>query len=412
MAEENTPAPVVSEEPVVEMEQPAEGNDNGQSENGNNTEAPEVDGDLEKKIIRQVEYYFGDINLARDKFMKEQIKTNEGWLEMALLLKFNRLNTMCKDADIILAALSKSTSGLLELDLDGKKVRRSPFKPLPSFDKDHAAAINKRTLYIKGFPVETTLDDLQEWFDGNWAAERIHMKRADGKTFKGSIFVTMASDDTANKLLEAAASEDGVSYKESKLENISTREDYWKRKTEEKKALVERGNKAKDAQREEAAEELKKKQEDSIPKGTILKVTNAPVELPVNELKEEFKKWGDVKFVDVEADAKILKVRFNSVDNSAVEALTKAKSLVGEDGKLKLKDSEVEVTLLSAEEELEHWKGIFNRGANSGMRGRGRGGGRGGRGGRGGGRGGRGAKRPGAHGDGPPPRKRQNQQEN
>jgi len=395
MAEENAPPPVVSEEPAAEMEQTAEvHDDNGQSENGNNAVASEVDDDLEKKIIRQVEYYFGDINLARDKFMKEQIKTNDGWLEMALLLKFNRLSTMCKDADAILSALSKSTSGLLELNLDEKKVRRSPFKPLPSFDKEHAAAINKRTLYIKGFPVETTLDDLQDWFDSNWAAERIHMKRADGKTFKGSIFVTMASDDTATKLLEAAASEDGVLFKETKLEKISTREDYWKRKTEEKKALVERGNKAKDAQREEAAEELKKKQEDSIPKGTILKVSNAPVELPVNELKEEFKKWGDVKFVDVEADAKILKVRFNSVDNSAVQALDKAKSLVGEDGKLKLKDNEVEVTLLSTEEELEHWKGIFNRG------------------GRGGGRGGRGGKRPGAYGDGPPPRKRQNQQDN
>ena len=33
---------------------------------------------LEQDIIRQVEYYFGDANLARDKFLQEQIGKDEG----------------------------------------------------------------------------------------------------------------------------------------------------------------------------------------------------------------------------------------------------------------------------------------------------------------------------------------------
>ena len=45
---------------------------------------------VEKKIIRQVEYYFGDFNLPRDKFLLEETKTDEGWVSMETMLKFKR----------------------------------------------------------------------------------------------------------------------------------------------------------------------------------------------------------------------------------------------------------------------------------------------------------------------------------
>ena len=38
--------------------------------------------ELESKIIRQVEYYFGDHNLGRDKFLQEEIKKDEGWISL------------------------------------------------------------------------------------------------------------------------------------------------------------------------------------------------------------------------------------------------------------------------------------------------------------------------------------------
>ena len=33
---------------------------------------------LEGKIIRQVEYYFGDLNMSKDKFMQEEVQKDEG----------------------------------------------------------------------------------------------------------------------------------------------------------------------------------------------------------------------------------------------------------------------------------------------------------------------------------------------
>lgn len=33
---------------------------------------------LDGKIIRQVEYYFGDLNMSKDKFMQEEVQKDEG----------------------------------------------------------------------------------------------------------------------------------------------------------------------------------------------------------------------------------------------------------------------------------------------------------------------------------------------
>ena len=48
------------------------------------------DSGLDGKIIRQVEYYFGDLNLSKDKFMQEEIQKEEGckWLLLYSFLTF------------------------------------------------------------------------------------------------------------------------------------------------------------------------------------------------------------------------------------------------------------------------------------------------------------------------------------
>jgi len=41
-----------------------------------------------KKVIRQVEYYFGDSNLSRDKFLQDEIRKDEqGWVPLTTMLK-------------------------------------------------------------------------------------------------------------------------------------------------------------------------------------------------------------------------------------------------------------------------------------------------------------------------------------
>ena len=48
----------------------------------------EVTAPDQKKVIRQLEYYFGDSNLQRDKFLQDEIKKDpEGWISLETMLK-------------------------------------------------------------------------------------------------------------------------------------------------------------------------------------------------------------------------------------------------------------------------------------------------------------------------------------
>ena len=63
---------------------------------------------LKIKFFFFLQYYFGDINLPKDKFMLEQIKLDEGWIPMSTMLKFQRLAKLSSDPKVIAEALHKS----------------------------------------------------------------------------------------------------------------------------------------------------------------------------------------------------------------------------------------------------------------------------------------------------------------
>ena len=86
-------------------------NDNGAS-----------NGDASADILWQMEYYFGDFNLPKDKFLKAQIdEAKEGWISLDIMLKFQRLAQLTKNPDIVIEALKKSKSGLMEVCDESKK---------------------------------------------------------------------------------------------------------------------------------------------------------------------------------------------------------------------------------------------------------------------------------------------------
>lgn len=108
--------------------------------------------DLEQKIIRQIEYYFGDINLPRDKFLQEKIKEDEGWVTLDVLLTFKRLAALSSDPEVITKAVEKSEHKLVEVSEDRKKLRRNPEKPLPELDDERRKELMTRTgMYLLTF---------------------------------------------------------------------------------------------------------------------------------------------------------------------------------------------------------------------------------------------------------------------
>lgn len=100
---------------------------------------------LENKIIKQIEYYFGDINLPRDKFMQEKIKEDDGWVSLEVLLTFKRLASLTTDEEVIVKAIENSNSGLVAVSEDKKKLRRNPEKAAPELNEDRQKELRSRT---------------------------------------------------------------------------------------------------------------------------------------------------------------------------------------------------------------------------------------------------------------------------
>lgn len=338
---------------------------------------------LEQKIIKQIEYYFGDVNLMKDKFLQEQVKQEDGWVPLETMIKFNRLKQLSDDFEVLTKAIKKSTSGLMEVDEDGKKIRRSPSQPLPEHNEERRSDLKRRCVYAKGFPVDASLDDIQEFLEKFGGIEHIQMRRLRDaeKTFKGSVFAIFNTKEAAEKFLE----EESVKYSETDLVRM-WKDDYFKKKTDEKK-VVDRKRKLEDEQKQK--EDSDERFLERITKGALLRITGIDKEVKREDIKEFFNSISKVHWVDFDTGDSEAIVRFEE-EGQAQVAWDKAKEQ-GE-GKVTFKDKEVEGKVVEGDEEINHWKDLFQTFAN--RRGKGRGRGRGGRGGgRGWGRGGRGGRR-------------------
>uniref|UniRef100_A0ACB8G1B8 Uncharacterized protein n=1 Tax=Sphaerodactylus townsendi TaxID=933632 RepID=A0ACB8G1B8_9SAUR len=216
--------------------------------------------DLENKVCQQIEYYFGDYNLPRDKFLQEKIKLDEGWVPLEIIIKFNRLNRLTKDFDAIVGALRKSKAGLMEVSEDNTKIRRSPTKPVPEITEKYKSAVNSRSVYIKGFPLDATLDDIKEWLENKGKVESIQMRKTFQKSFKGSIFAVFDTVESAKQFVEIP----GQKYNDTEL-IVLFRDDYFTKKQEERKRnRLEKKAKAKQDKEEQ------KKQAEAAEMGIIL----------------------------------------------------------------------------------------------------------------------------------------------
>lgn len=176
---------------------------------------------LNKKLIRQVEFYFSDFNLHRDKFMQEHIKKDEGWFSMDTMLNFQRLSSLCSEPGTILAALKESKSGLLELDVSNLRIRRNPEKPLPENDAKFARDLLLRTVHVSGFPGTETIEELTDFLEEYGTVDGIQLLRykdkSKGSLHKGRLFVSYSKYEEAERFIQAPM----VYYKDKPLEKMS-----------------------------------------------------------------------------------------------------------------------------------------------------------------------------------------------
>jgi len=368
---------------------------------------------LERKIIRQVEHYFGDFNLPKDKFMQECVKEDDGWLTIETLLKFKRLSDLSADGKVVLAALAKSDSGLLAIDTEGDgKVRRSPDKPLPENNDEHRKLVEARTAYAKGYDKEnTTMNELLEYYaEHEPTIVNIQMRnysKDKKKHFKGSIFMTFRDEECCTAFVEAPEKKyKGVELllRMKQKAYLESKEAEYEEKRKQRNGGADKKNGAAVKEEESAKHEDDVKEENKLPKGTVLKLTGISGDISREDMKSKLeadyevniqKEGGDIAFITYnrgESEAKI-RFRVENFGKTLMEKIEKAEKFV-------VKDIELKVSLLEGDEETEFleeslrdMKNTRSKQKNHKRRHNDRDGGYGGRGGRGGGRGGKRFKR-------------------
>lgn len=228
-----------------------------QQENRNNK--TEIS-DLESSIIRQLEYYFGDSNLNRDQFLQERISKDDSWVSVKTLLAFKRLQPLLEDTKIIDDVIEKSDDGLVQISEDSSKLQRHPGRPLSEQNEEHYKELMSRTCYVTGFPLDSDMNVMIEFFEDFDKVVNIVMRQYHKGTkeykFKGSAFATFANKERADAFLKEKRTE----YKEVAL--IRKWQD----------AYIEDKRKERNAHKKknEAAKEEKEKKKIEVSKEAIL----------------------------------------------------------------------------------------------------------------------------------------------
>ncbi|KAL1445140.1 hypothetical protein MTO96_029332 [Rhipicephalus appendiculatus] len=285
-------------------------------------------------IVKQLEYYFGDMNLLGDEFLQRELKKDDGWVEIDVLLTFNKLRNLTEDKFVVASALSNSDSPLLELSPDWRKVRRSPAHPLPVKSEERRKKLDELTVFVKGFPQTTTQNELVEFFGQFGQCIYVYMRRLyKTRKFKGSVFATFATKDEADAFLARHT----VKFKQLELTRAPKQTHHAirvKKRNVEYEALAV------------SSEELK------IVPGCLLRVTGIDKATKWKTLKEALAPYAEVAFVDYCDSKGEAVIRFVE-EGSARAVLAKLE----EQGKgLYIDGKRVTAEALEAGEEVEYWK--------------------------------------------------------
>ncbi|RHZ61871.1 hypothetical protein Glove_345g40 [Diversispora epigaea] len=166
---------------------------------------PEEVKEEKRKILEQVEYYFGDRNFPKDKFLKELCGKDPsgcGWVPISIIRQFRKMQVY-KDDTLIVEALKESPE-LLEVDETNTKVRRKT--PIHMSIPDHIISSPMwSSIYARGFDPNAghnLQNEVTNFFNKLGKVVRIRERLDEQNNFKGSFFIQFSSHEEAKKISE------------------------------------------------------------------------------------------------------------------------------------------------------------------------------------------------------------------
>ncbi|XP_061158278.1 la-related protein 7 [Syngnathus typhle] len=148
------------------------------------------------EVKKQVEFWFGDVNLHKDRFLRKLIdESDDGYVDLSVVASFNRMKKLTSDTKLIARALKNSS--LLEVNLEGDKVRRQ--LPIGDVPPD----VDSRTVYVELLPKDVTHSWIEKVFSkcGTVVYASIPRYKTTNDP-KGFAFVEFENPEQAKKAVE------------------------------------------------------------------------------------------------------------------------------------------------------------------------------------------------------------------
>ncbi|XP_007895201.2 la-related protein 7 [Callorhinchus milii] len=148
------------------------------------------------EIKKQVEFWFGDVNLHKDRFLQEQLqKSRDGYIDLSVLTSFNKMKKLTTDVKLMARALKNSE--VIELNVEGTKIRRRQALG------DRPQDVEERTVYVELLPKNVSHGWIDRVFSkcGNVVYVSIPRYKTSGDP-KGFAFVEFETITQAQKAIE------------------------------------------------------------------------------------------------------------------------------------------------------------------------------------------------------------------
>jgi len=153
-------------------------------------------------LMKQLEYYFSDENLQRDKFLEkeaEKDETGQGYISLDILATFQRVKRFTKESnssDELRAAINEST--IIKLNKTGDKVKRVIPYHFPVSEEQR----ERKTIYVRYLPKHSNQDSVKGIFGICGVIKRVDIP-VEKKTgeIKGIAFIEFESRKQARKAI-------------------------------------------------------------------------------------------------------------------------------------------------------------------------------------------------------------------
>lgn len=165
-----------------------------------------------KEVLRQVEFYFSDSNLPRDKFLGGLVNSEDGgWVKLDVICSFTRMRKHLSLGNIRAEEFPKETiqavatalrkSSFLKISEDGLKVGRSTELSKP---EEIIEQVDSRTIAVSPLQAYVKTEDLEAFFGHYGKINSVRLPRhvADKRLFCGTALVEFSEEEIVNKVLE------------------------------------------------------------------------------------------------------------------------------------------------------------------------------------------------------------------